>query len=71
MEGFIKVNATPCTSQGATNPQEPAREIELNLDLVGVIDGNSILLKSGDNILSLGGKYYTNLMIVDRRQTIT
>ncbi len=66
MDYFIRVSATPCTSQGNTNPQALPRELDLNTDLICAFDRKEVLLKQGI-ILNIGGKHFTNLKKLDKR----
>jgi hypothetical protein len=59
---FIKVTADQCNQQGQTSPQIPRSEFHLNIDLIGAIKGNSILLK-GSEIINLGGSWYKNIIL--------
>lgn len=61
---FIPVTADQCNSQGLTAPQMQRTEIQINIDLIGGIKGKEVLLKGG-NIISLGGKHYTNFRLVN------
>jgi hypothetical protein len=42
---FIKITADRCNQQGQTSPQIPRSEFYLNIDLIGAIKGDSILLR--------------------------
>lgn len=59
---FIKVTAKQCNQQGMTAPQLPAMEFHLNIDLIGAISGNGVLLKGGA-IINMGGHWYTDFKL--------
>jgi hypothetical protein len=61
--GFLKVSAQQCNAQGHVVQQVPRGEIYVNIDLIGGIKGNSVLIKGG-TILHIGGQYYTGFMTV-------
>jgi len=56
---FIRVTAEECNPQGHTSSQTPPSELQLNVDLIGAIRGNEVLLK-GDEVIFLGGHYFRN-----------
>lgn len=55
---FLKVRAYQCNVQGMVRPESTPTNIHLNIDLIGAIHGNQILLKGGE-ILHVGQSYYT------------
>lgn len=59
---FIKVTADQCDQQGQTSPQIPRSEFHLNIDVIGAINGSSILLKFGE-MINLGGSWYKNIRL--------
>mgnify|MGYP001123943084 CR=1 FL=1 len=65
MENFIDVKAENCNVQGITDQKQPKVDLKLNIDLIGAIQGNVVLLKGG-KILNLGDKYFTNFMYVKK-----
>ncbi|MBC7887255.1 MAG: hypothetical protein H7Z13_05155 [Ferruginibacter sp.] len=59
---FIAVTADPCNPQGHTSSQIPRSDLQLNVDLIGAIRGNEVLLK-GDDVINLGGHYFKNFKL--------
>jgi hypothetical protein len=58
---FIKVTAKPCTIEGETRGGI-IQQFKINSDLIGIIDGKELIMKNG-NILSIGGKYFTEFRL--------
>lgn len=59
---FVKVTAQPCNPQGDIESRIVRTEFHLNKDLIGAINGTTILLKGG-NIIALGKNHYTDLQL--------
>jgi len=59
---FIRVTADPCTAQGNTSSKTPRANLHLNVDLIGAIKDNNVLLK-GDDVIMLGGSYFKNFKL--------
>jgi len=69
MENFIRVTAEPCNPEGLTGrgPHVPPQELLLNPNLVAAIRNNEVFLKDS-NILHIGGNYFTNFRVAEKRQ---
>ncbi len=69
MENFIKVTAELCNEQGKVGigPQTSPVEMLLNPDLIAAIQNKKVLLK-GANILHAGDKYFTNILLAEKRE---
>lgn len=59
---FISVTADQCNPQGHTSSQIPRSDLQLNVDIIGAIRGNEVLLK-GDDVIILGGNYFKNFKL--------
>lgn len=55
---FIKVIATPCDGNGQSlRGGIPSKTFKLNIDLIGGIDNDTIMLKGGE-IIRLGSNWF-------------
>ncbi len=62
---FVEVTALPMNSSGDSIVHNVGREnFRLNIDLVGAIQKNKVLPKGGDKV-NVGGKWFTNILIVE------
>lgn len=64
---FIKVIASPCDSSGGElRGGIPQRTIQLNIDLIGAIDKDTVMIKGGDRI-NIGGTWFNDFRLVDSK----
>jgi hypothetical protein len=59
---FIRIKGTPCHHSGKRSDGAP-KSFELNADLIAALDGNKVLLKSGNEVIKLGEMHYNNLTV--------
>ena len=62
---FIKVIANPCNSSGDTRGGVAPRTFHLNLNLVGAIDVDTVML-SNTSVIRLGDSYFKDFRLAEK-----